>query len=223
MSGSFKRTEIYDEIIEFINTNKNKKRIISFISDFNDENANNHYVEKLLNAFKNKNVIFDEYYIIDNRYKQNEIIDIINKSNILFILGGDTLNQINNIKKNSLIEYICDENKLIIGMSAGAINMAKRVVLAKDLEDNIPELSIYDGIGITNINIEPQCDFNNKTHWSDLLEASFKTKLIVMHDDSYIIINGEDINYYGHYLVLEKGIIKYKKKKCELNEFLKDI
>ena len=44
-----------------------------------------------------------------------------------------------------LKKYINDVNKIVIGISAGAINMAEKVVLAKDVEDNIPNLSIYKG------------------------------------------------------------------------------
>ena len=151
------------------------------------------------------------------------MINNIKDSNIIFLLGGDTLKQIKSIKYYSLIKYIKNETKIIVGISSGAINMAERVVLAKDIEDNIPNLSIYKGIGITNINIEPHCDFNNKIHWKDLEEASLYTNLIIMHDDSYIIIDGNIIKYYGHYIEMKNKNISYNNQVIQLEEFLKNI
>ena len=49
------------------------------------------------------------------------------------------------------------------------------------------------------------------------------TNLVVMHDNSYIIIDDNDIKYYGNYLILKKGKIYYNGKECHLHEFLKEI
>lgn len=224
ISGSFRKTEIPTNIINFINKNILEEKNISFISaSFNEYELNDKQTNKFLNAFKEKKLIFDNTYIIDSRYSKKEMIEIIKNNNIVFLLGGDTLEQIKSIKDYELIKSINNDNKIVIGVSAGAINMAEKVVLAKDIEDNIPELSIYNGLGITNINIEPHCDFNNKTHWNDLLEASMYTDLVVMHDDAYIILDDDNISYYGHYLILKKGKLYYRDRKCELEEFLKDI
>ena len=224
ISGSFKKIEIPQNIINFINNKIQTTKKISFIAaSFNDYEKNDKFVNKLLNAFEDKKIYFDNISIIDSRTKKNEMINNIKNSNIIFILGGDTLKQIKSIKNYGLKKHISDNNKIIIGISAGAINMAKQVVLAKDIEDNIPNLSIYKGLGITNINIEPHCDFNNKVHWQDLLEASMYTNLVVMHDDSYIIIDDDNIKYYGHYLTLKKGKVYYNSNECSLERFVKEI
>lgn len=224
ISGSFRKNEIPQDVINFINNNLLKEKNIAFIaSTFKEYDRNDSFVDKLLSAFEEKQLLFKNSYIIDSRCSKEEMINNIKKSNIIFLLGGDTLKQIKSIKHYGLKKYINDYNKIVIGISAGAINMAKKVVLARDLEDNIPELSIYKGLGITNINIEPHCEFNNKTHWKDLIETSMYTDLVVMHDDSYIILDEDNITYYGHYIVLKKGKIYYNEDECILDEFLKVI
>lgn len=224
ISGSYTKKEIANDIINFINLNITVEKNISFVaSEFDKQEDNDRSVNNLLNEFEKKNLIFSNYYIIDSRYSKESMIDNITKSNIIFLLGGDTLEQIKKIKEYNLDKYIKDDNKIIIGISAGAINMAKRVVLAKDIEDNIPNLSIYEGIGITDINIEPHCDFYNKIHWQDLIEASMYTNLVVMHDDVYIIIDDNKINYYGHYINLCKGKIFFENKEIFLEDFIKVI
>ena len=224
MSGSYKKIEIYHEIIDFIKSYFNSEISITFISaNFDNYDENERYVNKLIKSFNAKKLHFDKVCIIDNRMTNNDMIESIKNSNIVFILGGDTLAQIKNINKYNLKKYINDESKIIIGMSAGAINMAKKVILASDVEDNIPDLSIYDGIGITDINIEPHCDFKNSNHWKELEKASFYGEIIVMNEDCYIIVDGDKMSFYGAYLKLKKSQIFYNGKKSTLINFIRDI
>ena len=219
MSGSYTKMEIYQNIIDFLNKDK---KIISFVCcEFDSYEENDHFVDKLIKLFCEKNFKFDNTYVIDNRLTNEEMIDNINKSSIIFMLGGDTLEQIKNINKYDLKESITN-NKIVIGMSAGAINMAKKVVLAKDPDDNILELSIYEGLGLTDINIEPHCDFSNKEHWKELEKASEINEIVVMNDDAYIICD-DDISYYGTYLILKNKEIFVDNKKVSLEYFIEDV
>lgn len=175
------------------------------------------------NSFAEKNIKFENVYIIDYRLTESKMKRNINSSNIVFILGGNTLKQMEYINKYNLKNAIKNENHILIGVSAGAINMAKKVVLAKDLSDDIPSLSIYEGIGVSDYNIEPHCDFNDNIHFKDLIEASFYTNLIVMNENCFIIINDKNKKIYGDYFYIKKGNIYYKKKKCNLDYFMKKI
>ena len=175
------------------------------------------------NSFAEKNIQFENVYTIDSRLSEYEMKKNINSSDIVFILGGNTLKQIEYINKYNLKNAIKNENHILIGVSAGAINMAKKVVLAKDLSDDISSLSVYEGIGVSDYNIEPHCDFNDNIHFKDLIEASFYTNLIVMNENCLIIINDKSKKIYGDYFYIKKGNIYYKKKKCNLDYFMKKI
>ena len=224
MSGSFKRMEIYQEIINFLNKySLNNKKIAFIAADFNSFEDNDKYIKKIVKLFSDKKFEFNTIYTIDNRIISSKMKKNIKNSDIIFLLGGDTLDQIKSIDKYKLKNYIKEKNKIVIGMSAGSINMAKNVVLAKDEEDGIPELSIYEGIGITDLNIEPHCDFSNKKHWKEIEKASTYSDIIVMHDDCYIIVDDEIINYYGSYIKMTNSIIYYNNKKCTLEKFKEEI
>lgn len=224
MSGSLKTNEIPNKIINFLNKNIKKVNNISFVtSTFEDCEKNDHYVEKMIKSFAEKNIKFKNIYTIDSRLTEDEMKKNINSSDIVFILGGNTLKQMEYINKYNLKKAINNEKHILIGVSAGAINMARKVVLAKDLSDDIPSLSIYEGIGVSDYNIEPHCDFNDNVHFKDLIEASFYTNLIIMNDNCFIIVNNKSKKIYGDYFYLKKGNIYYKKKKCNLDYFLKEI
>ena len=74
MSGSFKTNEIPNKIINFLNRNLKKINSISFItSTFEDYEKNDYYVEKMKNSFAEKNIKFENVYIIDSRLTESEM------------------------------------------------------------------------------------------------------------------------------------------------------
>lgn len=224
ISGSYKGISIPKEAIEFIEKNLDNNKVISFIaSDFEDNEGTKKFVDKLIKLFKEYSMIFDEIHIIDSLKTKTEMHSNLEDSNLIFLLGGDTLKQIKYIEKYSLKELIKKEDKIILGISAGAINLSSKVILAKDESDNIPALSIYEGIGISNINIEPHCDFKNKKHFLELEEASLYSPILLMNDDCFIIIEDENYNYYGSYIILDKKELFFKNKKYTLDKFLMEI
>ena len=159
--------------------------------------------------FKEHNIYFDSISIIDDSLSNAEAKAIIDKSNIVFLNGGDTLKQIESINKKKIRHIFNSSPKTIIGMSAGAINMAKTVLVAKDVEDDIPDTIQYPGIGVTDINVEPHCDFNNTDHWNDLLEASNINKIYCMTDNCSIVIKNEKPKFLGNYCIIDRGKIEY--------------
>jgi dipeptidase E len=90
-------------------------------------------------------------------------------------------------------------------MSAGSINMADEVVLPKDEEDNVPELSVYKGLGLVVVNIEPHLDFNRTKHIEDIKDASQTSPIYGIYDDSFILVNDDKVEVFGDYCLFENG------------------
>lgn len=101
-----------------------------------------------LKLFGNKDIIFGYTAIVDRAQSPRDAISLIEKADVVWLSGGNTLLQIRDIKNYGLLDALRQRSGITIGMSAGAINMAKNVVLAKDVSDSIPELSLYEGIGL---------------------------------------------------------------------------
>lgn len=175
----------------------NKGVIIFIASDFGQHSKTDKYIDIFLNMFESKGILFRESYVIDDRVTSKEAIHYIEKSDIVWILGGDTLKQIRNIKEYNLIPVLQNRKGITIGMSAGSINMAKKVVISKDVNDNIPELSIYSGIGLVDINVEPHLDSASEDHMKEIYEASHHSIIYGIYDNSFIKIVDECIEVYG--------------------------
>jgi peptidase E len=147
--------------------------------------------------FRNNDIVFNQVHIIDDRITKEKAVQYIEKADIIWLAGGDTLKQIAYIKEYNLIMDLQNRDGITIGMSAGSMNMAKRVVLAKDIDDNIPELSIYDGIGLVDINVEPHLDSASEEHMKEIYEASKYTTIYGIYDNSFIKIVNDTMDIYG--------------------------
>ena len=178
--------------------------VITFIaSTFSNIEKTNMYLAIMLNWFKNIGITFKETYLINDSVTIQQAKEYIDKADIVFLMGGDTLEQIKNIKKFNIIPNLQKRKGITIGISAGSINMAKNVAIARDIDDNIPDHSFYKGIGLVDINIEPHFDLNNTIHNKDIIEISKDNKMICLPDDSFIRID-KDINIIGEYYMYDK-------------------
>lgn len=206
LSGPAFKEDFDEELTKLIAKDAEKATKIVFIaSSFDKHEDTDKYVNIINNWFNSINIVFKEIGVIDNRISTTEAINLINNTDIVLLMGGDTLKQIKSIKEYNLIEPLNNREGITIGISAGSINMAKHVVLAKDESDNIPATVCYEGIGLTNINIEPHFDFINIEHNRDIFEASSHGKIVCLPNPSFIRIEDNKEEYYGPYFSIEDG------------------
>jgi len=194
---------------EFINCIKeyyhNNGSILFIASDFTAHSKTDKYLREFLKMFRENGVIFNKVNTIDDRITKEKAIEYIEKSEVIWLSGGNTLKQIEHIKEYNLIEALQKREGITIGMSAGSINMAKRVVLARDIKDNIPDLSIYDGIGLVDINVEPHLDSASEDHIKEICEASQYATIYGIYDNSFIKIVENEMEICGVCFKYEKG------------------
>lgn len=191
-------------IKQFYNNNGS---FVLIASDFTGYSKTDRHTDAFLNMFRNNGIVFNEVRVIDDRITKEKAVQYVEKAGVIWIAGGNTLKQIAYLKEYNLISVLKNREGLTIGMSAGSINMARRVVLAKDINDNIPELAIYDGIGLVDINIEPHLDSASEEHMKDIYEASQFTTIYGLYDNSFIKIVDDNMNIYGTYFKYE-NIVK---------------
>ena len=213
ISGSYKKQYFEEDFIKELKSEIKDNNVLCFIpTNFNEISRNKQRCQKIVQWFNQKRIIFKKVRIIDYSIDRNQALEYLKESNIIFLYGGDTLKQIEGINKLKIKDSIIKYSKNVIGMSAGAINLAKKVVLTKDVEDNIPETTIYEGLGLTSINIEPHCDFQNEEHWEDLLKSSQICKIYCMEDNCSIIVKNNKIKILGNYCIIENGVITFENR-----------
>lgn len=173
------------------------------------------YSRIFFDSLKMVGITFDEYRIIEctNCDKAKEYID---GSDLVFLCGGDTYSQHELFLKMNLKEILKNYSGIVLGQSAGAINMAKDAFNSPE-EKEESEPIFFDGLGLTNINIEPhfKCDdtdFNDEEKYQReaIIKESYNRPIYGQCDGSHVFIDDNDVaTVYGEtYLILNGKIEK---------------
>ena len=213
-------------IVNQIKNSLNGNNAILFIASSPDDKEKIELYSKLLfEGLKLSGVSFKEYLVLDSSTvdKTKEYID---KANMIFLSGGDTYIQNEFFKRIHLREKLGIFNGLIIGQSAGAINMANDVFNSpEEMEKSEPVF--FQGLGLTNINIEPHFvlddsnfDESEKYQRNAVLSESNNRKIYGQCNGSHILIDNDgNVTIYGKTYLISNGQISLA---CE-NGYNKEI
>lgn len=156
------------------------------------------YKDKIINWLKSIEVSFSECYLtgLDDELKSYDVI---------FLMGGNPINQIEIINKINL-KNIINKAKVVIGVSAGAINLSKEAIYFNDYSKKV---EMYDGIGLTDINVYPHFDITNEYFVEEVKMVSRLKSLIALPNNSFIKIDDKQIEFIGDSFKIDKeNIIK---------------
>lgn len=151
--------------------------------------------------FEECNMPFARYYVIDNRMEASYATRLIHEASCVFLMGGHPGQQFQLICNKGLDVAIRNTSAAILGVSAGAINMAKRSIDTKD--SCVP----YDGLGLADITVKPHFEPENQQVLSTLLHISMNLPICAMEDESAIFVKSNNITYTGQVHWVSKGTI----------------
>ena len=184
---------IVDHMKEYL-TDRNA--ILFIASSPDDKEKMELYSSLLFEGLKLSGISFDEYLLLDNS-TANKAEEYIKKANIIFLSGGDTFVQNEFFNKINLKEKLANYNGLLIGLSAGAINMAEDAFNSPE-EMKESEPIFFKGLGLTDINIEPHfvldsSDFDESEKYQRdfILNESNNRKIYGQCNGSHILIDNE--------------------------------
>ncbi|QAA32380.1 Type 1 glutamine amidotransferase-like domain-containing protein [Clostridium manihotivorum] len=200
MEKGFTTEVVSNLLIDIKDNNK-----IVFIASSPEHNSNtDKYAQRYLEWFSNIGIKFKLSTVIDNRMRKGEMIENIKDASVIFLMGGQTLTQFKFLKENDLDKALRICEGCILGLSAGAINMAKiSINTEKSGQDRAV---IYEGLNLVDVSIEPH--FNPKgsgIEYDKLLEASEKYDIYAMCDNSAIVCRGKEQFFYGEIYFISKG------------------
>lgn len=92
------------------------------------------------------NLRFDETHFIDYRMQHEEAQRIIRNASVIFLCGGDPVQQHDFLAKYELSNVIKNSNAVIIGASAGSLNMAAKWFSSAYAKPKLETSIIYEGL-----------------------------------------------------------------------------
>ena len=156
------------------------------------------YKDKIISWLDNIGINFKENHLVS-------LDDELNDYDVIFLMGGNPIKQIEIINKINL-RNIINKAKVVIGVSAGAINLSNEAIYYNDYSEKI---EIYNGISLTDINVYPHFDINNKEFLEEVKMVSKIKSLIALPNESFIKLDDEQIEFCGDcYKVTNDNIIK---------------
>lgn len=208
LSGPDKKTGFSSEIKKVLNKKLRNSVSLVAIGAKDDYEKNDKYFYGsdgtlgVVKMFEQLDTSIKEYSLLDIRNTEEEMIETIKKSDIVFLMGGDPFVQIDLIKKIDYKELF--KNKVLIGVSAGSMNLANKSYYSKD--DDYPETLFYNGLGFTDITIDPHFDIENEEQVNEAKRMCLEHEIIGLPNSSGIIIDNDTVEYIGDYFVFNHKV-----------------
>lgn len=197
------------EIIKRLKIELTQRSSIVFVSGWPlDYDRNDIRLESMYNMFSEHGLHFLSHSVIDNRMETSEAVQMIREASCIFLMGGHPESQLQFIRSKGLDTAIrANTNAAILGVSAGAINMAKRSLGTTEF------LAPYDGLGLGDITIKPHFQLGDQQVVSSLLQISMELPIFAMEDYSAIFVADSTISFIGKIYCVNKGRIWYLSRK----------
>lgn len=190
-----------DEIANILHEELTVRDSLVFVSAWPDDfTQNDDDSDGMYEMFVERDMSFKRHNVIDHRTTVNEAIKLICGASCIFLMGGNATLQIQLMRDKGIFDEIRQSNAVILGVSAGAMNMGKHTV------DIYESLTPYDGLGFADITV--------KAHYpleEDLLQkvkqVSKELPVCLMQNESAIFIKQERIMQIGQIHLMLKGEI----------------
>ena len=163
-----------------------------------------YYFHHFLNMFEEVGIHFEETYVIDGRMSVDEAQKVVADADVIWLSGGDTPTQFHYLLEYGLDTVISQHGGIIIGMSAGSINMARTSICT--LSCGHYKQDIYHGLGCVDISVEPH--FVRSKVSNELIGLSKKYTIYGLCDDSFIVCSGKNMECFGEIYKLSCGMIE---------------
>ena len=190
-----------DEIAEVLREELPERGWLVFISAWPQDHARNDEDRNGMHQmFAERGMAFREHHVIDRRTGPAEAAELVRAADCVFLMGGDPVAQMALIRDLGLVSLLRDSPAVILGVSAGAMNMGRHVAEIWETK------AFYEGLGLADVTI--------KSHYTEgdwfvplLKELSREHPIVAMEDESAIFIQADGQRVLGPMVLFDKGEI----------------
>jgi peptidase E len=155
-------------------------------------------------------IMFEEYHLINYHVQMEEAQTLIQNASVIFLLGGDTLKLNGFLKEYELSDAIKKSSAVVMGASAGAINMSAKWLCSKNFGYEVEKSSVYDGIGLDNFSVLSHFDLENNMALvqSELSLLSEEINIYASNKDCALRVKGDKIDILGNFFLMSNSKIQ---------------
>ena len=190
------------EIAQVLRAYLPRRESLVFISAWPDDYARNDDDSGGMHGmFAERGMAFDDHRVIDRRTDAADAVRLVREADCVFLMGGNAALQMALIRDLGLVPELLSSRAVILGVSAGAMNMGRQVADVWETKE------LYEGIGLTGITM--------KGHYAGdawflpvLKEMSMTRPIAAMEDESAIFIKANAVWKLGNIHWIDKGEIR---------------
>ncbi|MEN8698467.1 Type 1 glutamine amidotransferase-like domain-containing protein [Bacillus infantis] len=155
-------------------------------------------------------IMFEENHLINHCVAKEEAHSLIKNASVIFLLGGNTVEQNRFLAEYELSDPIKKSRALVMGASAGAINMSAKWLCSKNLGYNVEDSTLYDGIGLDDFSVLSHFDLEHNLALvqSELSPLSEETNIYASNKDCAVRVKGDKIDILGTVYLISRSRIE---------------
>ena len=145
---------------------------------------------------------FDRFCVVDNRTDPADAQEWAREADCFFLMGGGVCaEQLQLIREKGIYDIIRNGPAMVLGVSAGSMNMGKTTV------DIWESLVPYEGLGFADITMIGHFSYHDMKRLRLMKEVSMERPVCAMEDESAIFIRNGKVDIIGIIHKIEKGEI----------------
>ena len=191
------------EVFQQLITNRNSFAFIASEFEKMHEETDRYFVY-FLNMFHEQGIFFDNEYVVDASMTCEEAQKAVEEADVVWISGGDTSTEFKYLKRYGLDKVVKQHQGVVIGLSAGAINLAETAICTISCQHDKQE--IYEGLGCVNISVEPH--FVRSQLSDEVINLSKNFIIYGLCDDAMIVCKDDTKYFFGEVYEIKDGIAK---------------
>ncbi|MGD2197225.1 Type 1 glutamine amidotransferase-like domain-containing protein [Lysinibacillus fusiformis] len=155
-------------------------------------------------------IIFEDYHLINYHVQKEDAQAFIRNASAIFLLGGDTLKQNEFLIDYELPDLIKKSRVVVMGASAGAINMSAKWLCSKNFGYPVKKSTLYDGIGLDNFSVLSHFDLENNMGLvqDELSTLSEEINIYASNKDCAVRVKGGNIDILGNVYLMSHSKIQ---------------
>ena len=191
-----------DEIAEVLRESMTERGKLVFISAWPEDHGRNDEDSRGMHEmFAERSMAFAAHWVIDRRTTAAEAAELVRAADCVFLMGGDPMAQMGLIRDLGLVSPLRESRAVILGVSAGSMNMGWQVA------EIWGSKAFYEGLGLADITI--------KSHYTEgewfvplLKELSRTHPIVAMEDESAIFLTEGGRRVLGRMFLFDRGEIR---------------
>lgn len=183
-----------------------KRNAFAFVaSEFEKmQEVTDEYFAYFINMFHEQGIHFEKEYVVDGRITFKQAQEAVEKADVIWLSGGNTPVEFKYLKKYGLDKVIKQHQGVIIGLSAGAINMAETAICTLSCQHEKQE--VYSGLGCVDISVEPHFVRNQIT--DEVINLSKNYTMYGLCDNGMIVCKDNKKYFFGEVYKIENGKVE---------------